>query len=238
MKLSVLSLFVSISFARAQSGNLRLGKGVRECSPDDPCEECHGDCDTDEDCSGDLVCYQKGSAENEQEAMVPGCDGLSFSRTDYCVSLLPVPVNPIEESDSPDLADEEENVNEDAPQEDDDDGVGEENANEDAPEEDDDNGVGEENVNNDAPEEDDDNGVGDGDSITSFEGFREGMTPEIAGLWLGEEKWTNAGDVYDYCSRALFQASASENKNYLSWDGVFIDPNTTGTTCEVSYAMI
>eukprot|EP00980_Cylindrotheca_fusiformis_P011317 scaffold2611_cov70-Cylindrotheca_fusiformis.AAC.2 len=46
-----------------------------------PLGKCKGDCDSDSDCAGDLVCYQRGPYES-----VPGCSGGSSdgSRTDYC----------------------------------------------------------------------------------------------------------------------------------------------------------
>jgi hypothetical protein len=37
-----------------------------------------GDCDTDDDCEGDLVCYQIDSGS------VPGCSGSTTSKTDFC----------------------------------------------------------------------------------------------------------------------------------------------------------
>ena len=51
----------------------------------DPTEllgRCEGDCDTDEDCEGDLVCFQRSDC-----MYTPGCDGgfNDYSRTDYCV---------------------------------------------------------------------------------------------------------------------------------------------------------
>mmetsp|Transcript_4422 Transcript_4422/g.10022 ORF Transcript_4422/g.10022 Transcript_4422/m.10022 type:complete len:164 (-) Transcript_4422:209-700(-) len=50
------------------------------CSVADPCGTCTGDCDTDEDCYGSLVCYQRGGSEP-----VPGCEGTGTSGTDYCL---------------------------------------------------------------------------------------------------------------------------------------------------------
>ena len=40
---------------------------------------CEGDCDSDADCQGDLVCYQSDVVES-----VPGCDGLTEAGIDYC----------------------------------------------------------------------------------------------------------------------------------------------------------
>ena len=48
---------------------------------DDDLERCQGDCDNDNDCSGDLVCYHVGNNDNH----VPGCNGTPNEDTDYCV---------------------------------------------------------------------------------------------------------------------------------------------------------
>ena len=46
-----------------------------------PMGECAGDCDSNEDCMGDLICYQPTGS-------VPGCPGTSQdSDIDYCVDL-------------------------------------------------------------------------------------------------------------------------------------------------------
>eukprot|EP00980_Cylindrotheca_fusiformis_P012304 scaffold3014_cov116-Cylindrotheca_fusiformis.AAC.6 len=47
-----------------------------------PLGRCAGDCDSDDDCEGDLVCFQRDHYES-----VPGCSGGSSdgTRTDYCV---------------------------------------------------------------------------------------------------------------------------------------------------------
>lgn len=47
-----------------------------------PLDECEGDCDADEDCSADLICYKRDANE-----AVPGCDGgeQDSSETDYCI---------------------------------------------------------------------------------------------------------------------------------------------------------
>lgn len=43
-----------------------------------PLGMCKGDCDRDSDCSGDLLCFERGSFET-----VPGCDGPGISGQDY-----------------------------------------------------------------------------------------------------------------------------------------------------------
>ena len=40
------------------------------CTSDDPCPRCYGDCDTDDDCQGGLVCWQRNSGDP-----VPSCSG-------------------------------------------------------------------------------------------------------------------------------------------------------------------
>lgn len=52
------------------------------CTPQNPCPQCWGDCDKDEDCQGNLVCHQRGKYE-----AVPNCRNgeLDDSKSDYCV---------------------------------------------------------------------------------------------------------------------------------------------------------
>lgn len=45
-----------------------------------PLGQCEGDCDTDSDCKGNLICFQR----NEYDE-VPSCLGNDWSRTDYCI---------------------------------------------------------------------------------------------------------------------------------------------------------
>jgi hypothetical protein len=45
---------------------------------------CEGDCDSDSDCEGDLVCFQRTSAER-----VPGCSGTGYIQYDYCIQAPP-----------------------------------------------------------------------------------------------------------------------------------------------------
>eukprot|EP00931_Biecheleriopsis_adriatica_P060751 TRINITY_DN36495_c0_g1_i1.p1 TRINITY_DN36495_c0_g1~~TRINITY_DN36495_c0_g1_i1.p1 ORF type:complete len:2641 (-),score=486.46 TRINITY_DN36495_c0_g1_i1:92-6985(-) len=51
-------------------GNLPLRKMI----------QCEGDCDTDDDCEGSLVCFQRDGSE-----AIPGCEGSASSSTDFCV---------------------------------------------------------------------------------------------------------------------------------------------------------
>ena len=53
---------------------------VRECSSENPCERCEGDCDSDADCAGSLVCFDKGG----ENLPVRGCSGIDESLTDWC----------------------------------------------------------------------------------------------------------------------------------------------------------
>jgi uncharacterized protein len=67
------------------------------CSSRSPCDECTGDCSSDSDCSGDLVCYQQiGRGRLGNRFPVPGCNIVDLSKTDYCVDpanigKIPVP---------------------------------------------------------------------------------------------------------------------------------------------------
>lgn len=51
-----------------------------------PLAECQGDCDHDDDCTGDLVCFQRSNSEP-----VPGCDGNDNGGRDFCIrpALMP-----------------------------------------------------------------------------------------------------------------------------------------------------
>jgi hypothetical protein len=60
------------------SGELVL-KGDEWHTDDFPLAACEGDCDSDTDCQGDLICHQRGASER-----VPGCTGTGYSGKDYC----------------------------------------------------------------------------------------------------------------------------------------------------------
>lgn len=83
MKLPSLAvlLFTAVGVASIKTeGNLRrsledvpLVLPVIRCTSDEPCGLCQGDCQTDADCAGDLVCFHKyGKAMTDEEATVPG----------------------------------------------------------------------------------------------------------------------------------------------------------------------
>ena len=46
-----------------------------------PLKACQGDCDNDEECKGELVCFHRNGGEE-----VPGCEGNDVSTVDYCIS--------------------------------------------------------------------------------------------------------------------------------------------------------
>eukprot|EP00751_Fragilariopsis_kerguelensis_P046697 CAMPEP_0170983428 /NCGR_PEP_ID=MMETSP0736-20130129/4239_1 /TAXON_ID=186038 /ORGANISM="Fragilariopsis kerguelensis, Strain L26-C5" /LENGTH=450 /DNA_ID=CAMNT_0011406887 /DNA_START=58 /DNA_END=1407 /DNA_ORIENTATION=- len=45
-------------------------------------QNCEGDCDSDNDCAENLICFEVNTSEGTS---IPGCAGISPSRTDYCV---------------------------------------------------------------------------------------------------------------------------------------------------------
>ena len=52
---------------------------------------CEGDCNSDSDCEGDLICFERGSTSSPTRVQpVPGCDGVGPSQKDYCVKPLPI----------------------------------------------------------------------------------------------------------------------------------------------------
>ena len=61
---------------------------------------CEGSCDTDDDCQGDLVCFQRSSKNGNSTVPVPGCDGVGRKNSDYCIgSVTPGPTkSPIKRS--------------------------------------------------------------------------------------------------------------------------------------------
>jgi len=172
MKFSAVSLYLAIGLASTTAASAAaatprtlqiLDRTIVSCSLEAPCDECQGDCDTDEDCEGDLICQQRGAAISETEAVVPGCDGVSYSRTDFCV-VADAATDDTDATTAPtDMA---------------------------------------------------------STGMDDAEGFEDGMAAEIAGLWVGEEKYKDGEIVYNYCSRALFQPS--EYGNYLTWHGYYL----------------
>ena len=63
--------------------NPRIQK-IGQCSPSKKCNACEGDCDSDNDCMGDFVCFKRRKNGFKK---VPGCRGgkSDKSGTDYCV---------------------------------------------------------------------------------------------------------------------------------------------------------
>lgn len=68
----------SMELASADAPQLTF---ARECSAEEPCNACEGDCDKDTDCAGELLCFSRiqGSVE-----FVPGCTGMGTAGMDYC----------------------------------------------------------------------------------------------------------------------------------------------------------
>ena len=50
---------------------------------------CEGDCNSDSDCEGNLICFERGTSSTGVQP-VPGCDGVGPSQQDYCVKPLPI----------------------------------------------------------------------------------------------------------------------------------------------------
>jgi len=48
-----------------------------------PLQACEGDCDSDDDCAGDLKCFKRKSAP-----LVPGCSGTPRLNIDYCYDIV------------------------------------------------------------------------------------------------------------------------------------------------------
>ena len=67
----------------ATDANPRIQK-IGQCSPNKKCNICEGDCDSDDDCKGEFVCFKR---RKNSFRKVPGCRGgrSDESGTDYCV---------------------------------------------------------------------------------------------------------------------------------------------------------
>jgi hypothetical protein len=46
-----------------------------QCSSNKPCDRCEGDCDKDNHCKGNLVCFQRKGSDGTKYSPVPGCNG-------------------------------------------------------------------------------------------------------------------------------------------------------------------
>ena len=57
-----------------------------------PLKECEADCDSNEECSGDLICFQTSGTIS---VSVPGCIGEENNGNDYCVKPMPNLLNRI-----------------------------------------------------------------------------------------------------------------------------------------------
>jgi hypothetical protein len=63
--------------------------GRDACNPVTPCHECMGDCDTDDDCSTGLTCFER---EKDEYTVVPGCGTGGpgdIPGADYCYDSTP-----------------------------------------------------------------------------------------------------------------------------------------------------
>jgi len=88
---------------------LELQDRNAECTQNNPCGECMGDCDDDNECSGILRCFFRPSFE-----AVPGCGGQGTAGTDYCAfdpRTSDVGTNNRPENDNPNLNQVDSNVN-------------------------------------------------------------------------------------------------------------------------------
>lgn len=65
---------------------------ARECTADDPCGACDGDCDEDDHCAVGLKCFSRPQGSLD---FVPGCYGSGIAGMDYCYdATAPIVVPP------------------------------------------------------------------------------------------------------------------------------------------------
>lgn len=63
-----------------------VGVNSSYCTPEAPCPQCYGDCDTDDDCQGHLQCYQRNGGQK-----VPSCsegEGVLSGREFHCAFIV------------------------------------------------------------------------------------------------------------------------------------------------------
>ena len=70
----------SIQNTASDATNSKLRK--TKCSAKKPCDACQGECDIDNDCKGDLKCFQRTGSEK-----IPGCFGSGTAGSDYCYQV-------------------------------------------------------------------------------------------------------------------------------------------------------
>jgi hypothetical protein len=75
-----------------QKETMLQNKGASGCTKTEPCGQCQGDCDSDDDCADGLRCFQRSSSST----LVPGCDAGGsgdVAQYDYCF-VPPIPQAP------------------------------------------------------------------------------------------------------------------------------------------------
>ena len=89
----------TVAVAQATAEVLPVEMVVVDPNPVAPLGLCEADCDSDEQCLGDLICLQREKSED-----VPGCAGIPRDYFDYCIhpsSLITGNSNAMDDSDNP-----------------------------------------------------------------------------------------------------------------------------------------
>mmetsp|Transcript_877 Transcript_877/g.1838 ORF Transcript_877/g.1838 Transcript_877/m.1838 type:complete len:346 (+) Transcript_877:174-1211(+) len=96
--LSICPSFLEANLRESQKLLRKLKIRDRNMLSEYPLDRCRGDCDGDEDCKGNLICFQRKSYES-----VPGCRGgnKDATSTDYCID--PKYIAPVNNNDFPEL---------------------------------------------------------------------------------------------------------------------------------------
>ena len=71
--------------ASPNAQRIPLSSIVKVCSTGKPCKRCQGNCNNDDECDGNLMCYKKNAG---LPGNVPGCIGIDLSQTDWCIVAL------------------------------------------------------------------------------------------------------------------------------------------------------
>ncbi|KAK3268663.1 hypothetical protein CYMTET_22843, partial [Cymbomonas tetramitiformis] len=88
---ATVSFFCVLAIKQGASLTQMEHLGGTGCTPNAPCPACYGDCDSNSDCIGDLLCFQRESGDPYER--IPGCtyggaeDPEDEATHDYCYNI-------------------------------------------------------------------------------------------------------------------------------------------------------
>jgi hypothetical protein len=83
-EVEVLTQMPSGDASMASTGDMSVPPlSTSVCTPDSPCDMCFGDCDSDDDCMGELQCFRR---TGNDDRMIPGCSGNGIPGKHPCLA--------------------------------------------------------------------------------------------------------------------------------------------------------